>query len=76
VLWEIPYVRPYAGAAYTLATLINLAEPGLDRLQLAGLSATNALMPGTIKADSLARLKTKVEAHETALEAASAKKGI
>ncbi|MEW5787394.1 MAG: hypothetical protein AB1899_06030 [Pseudomonadota bacterium] len=76
ILLDAPYVRHYSGAAYTLAVSFVLGEPGLDRLQFAGLSATEALMPGVVNAEAIAALKVKVEAHDMALRQARAKNTI
>ena len=69
-LTAIPYVRHYAVGAYMVSTNLVLMEPGINRLLLAGLEATDKLTPGAIKADGLADLRKKVAAHDAALAAA------
>jgi hypothetical protein len=60
----IPFIGPYIGIAKLLASHMFIAEPGLDVLELRGLEATNTLMPGIVKEEALAAIRTKVEARE------------
>lgn len=68
---NIPYVRHYIGAAYGLATQVVLTAPGLDRIQLAGMEATDKMMPGIVNDDALVNLRAKVAAYEAAREKAN-----
>jgi hypothetical protein len=67
-LREIPFVRHYIGAAYSVASDMFLTEPGLDRLHLSGYEAIEKLTPGIVKAEALAELRAKVEAREASLK--------
>lgn len=69
-LKDIPHVRHYIGAAHAVASNLILMAPGLDRVQLAGLEATEALMPGVVKAEAIEELRAKVKAREDARKAA------
>lgn len=75
-LMDIPYVRHYIGAAYSLAASVVVAEPGLDRIQLAGLSATDKLMPGVINEGALSAVRQRVAAHDRELDARKQKGAI
>ncbi len=66
----------YIGAAYGVATSMVLLSPGLDRLKLGGMEATEKLFPGVVKADALNSLKAKVKARDEALKAEKAKNAI
>jgi len=67
-LLNIPFVRHYIGAAYSVATNMFLTEPGRDKIHLAGYGAMNELSPGLVKAEAIAELKAKVEAREASLK--------
>ena len=68
-LLDIPYIRHYIGAASTLATAVLSTEPGLDRIQLAGLCAMEKIAPRVVNAQALAALRERVAAHDRELEA-------
>lgn len=70
----IPHVSNYAGAAYSIASNLIHLTPGIDRLQLAGMEASESLMPGVAKVDALAELRAKVKAHDESIDSAKAKK--
>lgn len=57
----IPHICNYADSAYALSSSLVFTAPGLDRLQLAGLEATEKLMPGVVRAEALQELRTKVK---------------
>lgn len=63
-LRSIPLVRNYIGTAQLVATELFMFEPGLDAIALRGFEATDALMPGVVKAEALAKLREKVKEHE------------
>lgn len=61
---DIPYVRNHIGPAEMLAKIILLSEPGLDKMLLCSLEATEKLTPGFIREDELERIRLKVKAHD------------
>jgi len=61
---DIPLVRNYIGTAQMVATELFLFEPGLDAVALRGFEATEAIMPGIIKADVLEKLRNKVKTND------------
>jgi hypothetical protein len=71
---DIPHVRHYIGAAYSLASSMVAMEPGLDEIQLSGLEAASKLMPRVIKAEAITALRAKVAAHEATRQKANAMK--
>lgn len=73
-LLDIPFVRHYIGAAYSVATNMFLTEPGLDKIHLAGYGAMDKLSPGVVKAEALAELRAKVEMREASLKKTEGKK--
>lgn len=60
----IPFLRNYSGTAELVATELFMFQPGLDAIQLRGLEATDALMPGVVKKEALQALREKVQAHK------------
>lgn len=63
-LLNIPIIRHYAGTAKALATNLFITEPGRDLLRLKGFEATDKLFPGIMKAEAIAEMRSRVEAHE------------
>ncbi len=71
----IPHVCNYADSAYAISSSLVITAPGLDRLQLAGLEATEKLMPGVVKEEALLEFRAKVKAFNGARRAAKADQG-
>lgn len=59
-LFNIPFLRPYVGAADLLATTMCRFEPGINEVELKGLETLNRLTPGIVREDALARARERV----------------
>lgn len=58
---KIPHIQQYIGTAYILAQDMIYCAPGLKRIRLAGLTAMNKLVPGSIDEEALQKLRGEVE---------------
>jgi hypothetical protein len=66
-IFHIPLLRQYASTAVSLARLLNLIEPGADRMALAGWRSVAELFGGkALKDGVLDELQSKVAAHDAA----------
>lgn len=70
-----PHIAAYASAAYGIATQMSLGEPGLDKLRLRGVEATQKIAPGTVNLDALEALRAKIKARDDAIAARRAESG-
>lgn len=56
----IPFVQHYADVARGIAETLMFTEPGRDRVKLAGLQATDELMPNVVRPEAIKELEDKV----------------
>jgi hypothetical protein len=65
---NIPHISNYVGSAYSISTDLLILEPGINRIRLAGMEATEKLIPGVVKPEALQELQAKVKGHDDALK--------
>lgn len=61
VLREIPHVQTYMTTAEVVAQFLVNGEAYLSRVRLAGLTAVNEVVPGSIRREELERLRANVD---------------
>lgn len=61
---NIPFIRNYIGTADMLAELIYRLEPGIDTVELRGIEAIEALMPGVVRSETFEKVRKKVAQHQ------------
>lgn len=58
---QIPHVQQYIGTANSLAEFMVNLEPGIKRINLAGLEATEKIMPNVVDKKMLDALRKEIE---------------
>ena len=60
ILQKIPHIQQYFLSAYAVANQLTIIEPGLKKVRLAGFSAMNRVIPGSIRQEAILELEEEI----------------